>query len=203
MYGQKCDALDQESTFDSMGNILGKITTHSSAYAEYQDKITANTSLVARYDLNTCRVVDVFSIPVPQKFFLRNISEAENGLVTTEFYESDTNTNKVVIFNPITQTADSFPGYYPSVSNDGIWLAYYGPAGNLIVRDIKSGAEKTIVNAPSAYSAFDPEYVFMPGWSPDNQWLVYNTQNGKIYKVNIQTGESVYITDGWAPDWKP
>jgi hypothetical protein len=203
MYGQKCDALDQASTFDSKGNILGEITAHSSVYPEYQDKITAHTSLVARYDLKTCTIVDVFSIPVPQKSLLSNISEAENGLVTAEFYESNTDTNKVVIFNPKTQTADSFSGYYPSFSDNGTWLAYYDLAGNLVVRDIKSGTEKTIINAPTVFSGFDPDYVYLPGWSPDNQWLVYNTQKGGIYKVNIGTGKNVYITDGWAPDWRP
>jgi Tol biopolymer transport system component len=77
----------------------------------------------------------------------------------------------------------------------------------LVVRDIKGGQEKSITNVLPThtvgfdYSEFD--YLFMPSWSPDNKWLVYNTLDGKIYKVSIDTREYVYITDGWAPDWRP
>jgi len=197
MYGQNCDGLNQDSTFDSNGNILGEITKDSPFYPEYQNKITANTSLVGRYDLKTCTLVDVFSIPVPQHSLLSYISEAGNGLVTAEF---NTDSNKIIIFDQTTRVFTLFPGSYPSLSRDGLQLAYYDQNGNLVVRDIKSGMEKTIIDA---FSVDDPDWLFMPGWSPDNKWLVYNTPDGKIYKVNIETGENIYITYGWAPDWRP
>jgi hypothetical protein len=200
MYGQNCDALEYASTLDAKGNILGEITKDSSLYPQYQNKISANTSLIARYDLKTCTVVGVFSVPVPQHSGLWNISEAGNGLVTAEF---SSDSNKIIILDHTTQAFTLFPGYHPSLSGDGAWLAYYDLYGNLIVRDIKSNVEKTITNIFPAYNLDDPDWLFMPGWSPDNKWLVYNTPDGKIYKVNIETGENIYITYGWAPDWRP
>lgn len=203
MYGKNCDAF-VGGDFDAKGNILGGITKASPFYSEYQNKVTANASLVARYDIKNCTLVDVFSVPIPQDSFTSGINEAENSLVTAGLYKSNTNTNKVMIFDPMIQSLTSFPGYDPSLSNDGTWLAYYSTVGDLIVRNIKSGVEKSIINViPSDDVINENDYFSMPGWSPDNKWLVYNTLEGKIYKVNIETGENVYITDGWAPDWRP
>ena len=203
MYGQNCDALDQDTTFDPQGNILGEITKDSPVFSEYKNKITPNISLVAQYDLKTCKIIDVFSIPVPQNSPIYNISEAENGLITAEFYDPNEDTFNIILFNLMTQKSTLFPGYYPSLSSDGTLLAYYSPVGNLIVRNIQSGVEKSIINFFAIYNAFDTDYLSMPGWSPDNRWLVYNTPEGKVYKVNIETDEKVYIIDGWAPDWRP
>ncbi len=205
MYGQNCDGLDQDLTFDSQGNILGEITKDSPLYPEYKKNITANISLIGRYDLRTCTVVGVFSVPVPQDFDLWNISEAGNGLVTAEFNASNTDIDTIIIFDPTTQAFTSFPGYFPSMSRDGAWLAYYNLSGDLIVRNIKSGVEKTVTHVftdNDPYSS-NSDFLFLPGWSPDNKWLVYNTPDGKIYKANIETGENIYITYGWAPDWRP
>jgi hypothetical protein len=205
MYGQNCDGLNQDSTFDSAGNILGEITKDSPLYPRYEIKITANNSLVGRYNLRTCTIVDVFSFPVSQHSLLRNISEDGNGFVTAEYYETKARVNTIILFNQTSQLFTSFPGYLPSLSRDGAFLAYYNLAGDMIVRDIKSGVERTIIKVFTENSPYSSksDYLYLPGWSPDNKWLVYNTVEGKIYKINIETGENVYITDGWAPDWRP
>jgi Tol biopolymer transport system component len=82
-------------------------------------------------------------------------------------------------------------------------MAYFDKSGNLIVRNIESDNERTIITISKSDTDFDPDYVYLPGWSPDMKWLVYNTEEGEIYKVNIETGENIYLTDGWAPDWRP
>jgi hypothetical protein len=202
MFGQKCDDISGATSFDIKGNILGVITEDSPAYSGYQSRITSDTSLVARYDLKTCSIVGIFSIPIPQNTRPWIISEAGNGLISAEYYEFSNDTNMIMIFNPKARDSTYFPGYYPSLSYDGTWVAYFDYSGDLVVRNTESSQARSIINVASAdTSQFD--YLYMPGWSPDSNWLVYNTPEGKIYRVNIETGENIYITDGWAPDWRP
>jgi hypothetical protein len=206
MYGKKCDALREFSTFDSQGNILGAIDKYSPVLlTKYQNKITANTSLIARYDLKTCKV-DEFSIPIPQNTYPQKISETESGLVTAEYFKGGYN-YMIIIYNSKTKASSSFAGFDPSPSKDGTLLAYYNYSGDLVVRNIESGLEKSIINVlPTNHIGFehsDFDFLYMPGWSPDKKWLVYNTMDGYIFKVNIETGKSILITFGWAPDWRP
>jgi hypothetical protein len=200
MYGRSCDIVYQAFTFDSRNNILGTIYEYSPIYEKYKNEMTSNATLIARYDLLTCAALEVFSLPVPQDSLLGNIGEADNGLITAQVYNDP---DRIIIYNPMSKASVEFPGYYPSLSHDGKWLAYYSLSGNLMVRDTQNGTERAITKVFSANYSSDSRYLFIPGWSPDEKWLVYNTPNGKIYKVNIETGENVYITDGWAPDWRP
>jgi hypothetical protein len=196
MYGRKCLDLDEDSTFDTRGNILGEITKFSPLYPKYKDQITPGTSLIARYDLKTCTVAGTFSVPVPFGSDVWDVNEAENGLLTFYYYENLM--YKFMIFNLVTHDFTTILGRNPSLNKTGTLLAYFNPDGNLMIRDTKSSLEKTMIHVTG-----ELDYVHMPGWSPDNQWLVYNTPDGKIYKVNRETGENIYITDGWAPDWRP
>jgi Tol biopolymer transport system component len=67
---------------------------------------------------------------------------------------------------------------------------------------LTTGEERNLLSViPAPIDSYD-SMVSMPGWSPDNQWLVYNTVNGDIFKINIETGENIYLTYGWAPDWR-
>jgi Tol biopolymer transport system component len=203
MYGKKCNGLDQVSTFDSKGNILGELTAGSPDFQNFQNKIKDGNSLIASYDLKTCSLVKVISIPIPLNYLKGNISEVGNGLLIGEYYELVSYTNMIFEFDQNSLNLKTFPGYYPSLSKDGSLMAYFDKSGNLIVRNIESDNERTIITISKSDTDFDPDYVYLPGWSPDMKWLVYNTEEGEIYKVNIETGENIYLTDGWAPDWRP
>jgi hypothetical protein len=52
------------------------------------------------------------------------------------------------------------------------------------------------------WNSTEVDYLYPVGWSSDNKWVVYNTSEGKIYKMNIDSKEAIYLTDGWAPDWR-
>ena len=109
MYGKNCDAF-VGGDFDAQGNILGEITQAFPLYSEYQNKVTANTTLVARYDIKTCTLVGAFSVPVSQKDSIASGTyEAENGLLIAGLYESTTDTFKVMIFDPMSKSFTSFP----------------------------------------------------------------------------------------------
>jgi WD40 repeat protein len=202
MYGKECDGLDQVTTFDSSENILGVFKKYSPLYAAYQDQITENSSLVVSYNLKTCTVEYIFSVPVPKNSHLRYIAEAINGIISGEFYDPN-DVNTIIVYNRLMQTYDIFPGYYPSLSKDGSSLAYFDESGDIIVRNIDTKLERIVINIATTESGFDPSFSFLPGWSPDNKWLVYNNTQGEIYKVNIDTGENIFLTYGWAPDWRP
>jgi hypothetical protein len=141
-------------------------------------------------------------VPVPKNSHLRYIAEAINGIISGEFYDPN-DVNTIIVYNRLMQTYDIFPGYYPSLSKDGSSLAYFDESGDIIVRNIDTKLERIVINIATTESGFDPSFSFLPGWSPDNKWLVYNNTQGEIYKVNIDTGENIFLTYGWAPDWRP
>ena len=199
MYGQDCLDVGYGGTFDLQGNIFIIITKKDPLYADYMD--TAGNGLIARYDLKSCHIIEVFSVSVD--FLVGEIQEAENGLLVAAFWDSDEDIDKILIYDQTTGESQTMPGYHPSLSEDGTMLVYYNMEGALVIRDIETGEERMLkVYSKSEGWAWSPEYISMPGWSPDNKWLVYNTPEGEIYKINIETKENIYLTYGWAPDWK-
>ncbi len=201
MYGKNCtDIRTDEITFDSHGNALIRIGRNDQVYEDYKNM--TSTAPVARYDIKTCRVVSVFSVPVPFESLISEIQEAENGLLVASFWNTDAQMHKILIYGSNTEGAQTLSGYHPSLTKDGAMLAYYNRYGWLVIIDMATGEEKRLLPViPLPVYSYE-SLVGMPGWSPDNQWLVYNTPKGDIFKVNIETGENVYLTYGWAPDWR-
>jgi hypothetical protein len=198
MYGQKCDDIEAgDLALDLAGNALIQIHKQDKVYEEYLD--LTSTALIARYNIRACRVVSVFNVPVPFGYLHSSIQEAENGLLTAPFWDEGEQMDNILLFNLNTDESQTFPGYHPSLTRDGSLLAYYDYSGALIVRDLRTEAEKTLILSSVD---FRDDLVSTPSWSPDDQWLVYNTSEGDIFKINIETGEQVYLTYGWAPDWR-
>jgi hypothetical protein len=203
MYGESCLGFRAGATVsDFQGNILVKIGKDDSAYQTYQNQITPDISLIARYDLKTCDIVGTFTLPIPFESFLFDIGESNTGLFAVSYYDFQSKKNKILIYQQKTKNYSSFLGYHPSLTDDGLLLAYYSLDGKLMILDTRTGISKAIKAIFSTSDNSASEFLFMPGWSPDQKWIVYNTQAGKIYKINIEIGKNIYLTNGWAPDWR-
>jgi len=202
MYGQNCLDVGRGGTFDLWGNIFIMITPKSPFYEQYKD--IADPGLIARYDLKACEIVDVFSVPIDTIGIITEIQEADNGLLVASFWDNDAEPNKIMIYNQSTGEFQTFHGYFPSLTKEGGLLAYYRLSGMLVVRDTETGEERKIELLFQSITGEGPDMqlISMPGWSPDNQWLVYNTLEGDIFKINIETRENIYLTYGWLPDWR-
>lgn len=118
-------------------------------------------------------------------------------------------------------------GNYPVWSRDGQWLAYTGVDGIYLFERGTDVNPKLIVYLSSHQPDDDipvfqedrMDQYFSPivSWSPDGQWLVYHVYSnnpvaldakysGKyysIFKVNIETGETIKLLDGgYSPSWR-
>ncbi len=203
IYGRTCKNIRVgELTFDLYGNALIEISENDQVYENYKE--IADTALIARYDIKLCQIVSVFSVPLPFESFVREINESYNGLLTAAFWDWDEDIYKILIYDQITEEAQTLSGYHPSLTKDGAMLAYYNKSGTLVVRDMGTEKERKLISVFPNLVGSGPsiQLMSMPGWSPDNQWLVYNTPEGHIFKINVETKETVYLTYGWAPDWR-
>jgi len=203
MYGKKCqDIYSSVLTFDINGNILHEITKNDQVHEEYLEKML--TTLIARYDLGTCQIISVFSIPLPHGSRVREINESSNGILVTSFHDWESDKEKILIYDPYTSETQILYGYHPSMTKDGAMLAYFDSDGALIVRTMETGEERLLKSVFPNFVGPGSGYrlMSMPGWSPDQKWLVYNTPKGSIYKINVETGDNTYLTYGWAPDWR-
>jgi len=201
MHGQTCvDVVGAgKLTFNLQGNVFNEITKHAQVYKDYKE--IADAALIVRYDLKSCQIVSVFSVPVPFGYLMGEIQESENGLLVAAFYDLETQIDAILLYDQTTGESQTLPGFHPSLTEDGALLAYYNMEGTLVIRDMETGVEKELISViPSSWGYHS--YMSMPGWSPDHQWLVYNTAEGHIFKINIETREHVYLTYGWAPDWR-
>ena len=100
----------------------------------------------------------------------------------------------------------STPGetcFQPTVSPDGKWIAYYRDRTELVVRDLRSGKEKSLFKGVNySYSDGDQDYA----WSPDSRFLLCNWQadggwnNEDVALVNIETGEITDLTESGYSD---
>ena len=200
MYGKKCqDFTAIGSSFDEQNNIFGILGTPSGLYFQHQNK------LISRYDLISCQSRSEFTLPIPSSdYYISRINEASNGLLVAAYHEFGEEVDKIIVHDPNTKKYKVFSGYHPSLTDDGVLLAYYSEHGILVIRDIATtDVEKELVDAFLGCLSTRCESLFsMPGWSPDKKWLVYNTLDGEIFKINIETKENIYLTHGWEPDWR-
>lgn len=94
----------------------------------------------------------------------------------------------------------STPGetcFQPDVSPDGKWVAYYRNRTELVVKNIKSGKEKSLFKDIN-YSYSDGDQSFE--WSPDSHYILCNWQadggwnNSDVALIDIETGEITDLT---------
>lgn len=203
--GQDCYIVAHAtSTSDTAGNVYGVVDENAPIWNNYKDRMGRNAWLIIRFSLLECAVKGEFMLPSKSEWrFPNDIGESDGGTIVVNYYDSASRNEKILIVDSITGRQYSFDGYHPALNNDGNILAYYKADGALVIRDVFTNEEKILDNALQNEKVQDiSSYFSTPGWSPDNQWLVYNTANGQIFKINIKTLEKIYLADGWHPDWR-
>lgn len=98
----------------------------------------------------------------------------------------------------LTQTPESETS--PQVSPDGKWLAFQRGNGNLVVMNLETREERTLVRSWNLGT-----FV----WSPDSRWLAFSMEdenyNSDIYIVSREGGEPVNVSrhprNDYAPSW--
>ncbi|MBC7227645.1 MAG: hypothetical protein H5T61_10490 [Thermoflexales bacterium] len=205
MFGSRCDTLEQgRLTFDQEGNILAPFYQGSAAYQKYRGYAKPNSVLVARHDLKNCRIDGVFWLPIAaDPRFVESIGESPSGWLVANFYDFEEHEYKILLYHPGEKVRRIFPGRHPSFSDNGEWLAYYRPDEYLVIHKVSTGEERPLVKVESQWDGmlWGSEFS-MPGWSPDSEWLVYNDSFGRIYKIQRESGQRIYLGKGWSPDWR-
>ena len=90
-------------------------------------------------------------------------------------------------------------GVFPQFSSDGKYVSYISKR-RIYIREISTGIEKIFAD-----NGMQKE---LPKWAPDGHSIVYQASYGgtssyDIYKLNLQTGESIQLTTNPALDAHP
>jgi len=195
LYGRKCDEIAASISFDAHGNILKVLHKHDRVFEEYRSLANDNEIILIHYDLKNCEILSTDILPTPKSIAFGIGEEAENGVITITYYEPNNEAKQFFIYRPQKGDYQIFPGFNPHVNNTGTILAYQSTVETIVIYNLETNSEYRLNNKrPVSYS--------ITSWSPDSKWLLYNTSEGEIYKINIETGENIYITDGWNPDWR-
>ena len=201
MYGKKCDDINGSVNFDNEGFIIKILHKHDLIFDQYKDLIDENHIPLIHYDLINCNVVSVSSLSVPRSIAYGVGDEASNGLIVINYYDKNTEASKFLVYD-IENGKHLFSfDTFTLLNDDGTLIVYVSPTDIMIVRDLETGAEQQIIDA-SSNSPLKNDDISGFDWSPDNRWLIYSTTEGEIYRINIETGKNIYITDGWYPDWR-
>jgi tricorn protease len=88
--------------------------------------------------------------------------------------------------------------YTPSWSPDSKKIVFTDTNLKVWVVDVATGQAKTVGSDPWMV----PERTLNPTWSPDSKWVAYSSRLKSLYHAifvsNVETGESVQVTDGLA-----
>lgn len=93
--------------------------------------------------------------------------------------------------------------FQPSVSPDGKWLGFLRNRTELVIKDIKTGKEKSL-HKDINYSYTDGDQSF--AWSPDSKYILCNWQanggwnNEDVALVDIESGEITDLTESGYTD---
>ena len=93
--------------------------------------------------------------------------------------------------------------FQPAVSPDGKWLGFLRDRTELVIKDIKSGKEKSLhKNVNYSYSDGDQSFA----WSPDSRYILCNWQanggwnNEDIALIDIESGQITDLTESGYTD---
>ena len=209
LLGSDCSDIDLAGyhlDFDESGSIVAWISELNTGYKQIAGNISNEEQLIVKYDVLSCQIVEKLLIPVNSNNLLYDINLRFN-LLTAMLLDSTKPQDdlsqepyRVIIYNTETGDLQMFPGFHPSQSDDGTLLAYFDYNGDLVIRNIVTGTKMSAGTNLNEETNF--EFVGRPGWSSDNQWIVFNTPNGDIYKINLNTKKLVFLTKGYTPDWR-
>lgn len=123
-----------------------------------------------------------------------NIYTAEMGRSDDSNFANATVIEEVALFSPEERIERSHPSYSP----DGKRLAYIQDRNKLMVKDVKSGAVKQLLDGKTFLSR-GGGYDF--DWSPDGSWIVTQGVLHKhdpyydVFLVNTYTAELIPLTE--------
>ena len=97
--------------------------------------------------------------------------------------------------------------YLPEYSPDGKRLAYIKDRRSLVVRDLKTGTEKTLLTPDDLFHMGDGDKYFT--WSPDSEWLLVGwsklLHNSEVLLLRADGQKRVNLTRSgyhdYAPQW--
>ena len=148
----------------------------------------------------------------------RNLCFSEDG--KTLYYSSERNGHWGIYATALTGKEDKYFTYsvkmeekmitdpvqtcfQPAVSPDGKWLGFLRDRTELVIKNIKTGKEKSLHKGIN-YSYSDGDQNF--AWSPDSRYILCNWQanggwnNEDIALVDIETGEITDLTESGYTD---
>lgn len=100
-------------------------------------------------------------------------------------------------------TAENETCFQPAVSPDGKWLGFLRDRTEIVIKDIKSGKEKSLLKGVN-YSYTDGDQSFE--WSPDSKYILCNYQanggwnNEDVALIDIETGDITDLTESGYTD---
>lgn len=210
MYGKDCADIDLAGyhlEFDNEDYLIAWISDLNSGYEHFApSEISEDEQLVVKYDVKSCQIVEILIVPISSEYWLfdLNLSDEYLSVMLLDTKKSRFNNSerpyKTFLMNLENGDTKEFLGVHPSLSDDGSLLAFFDYSGNLVVENLDDGTQKDIETPISQGDDF--EFICRPGWSSDNQWLVFNDTEGNIYKLNIMTEELKFLTKGYCPDWR-
>jgi len=202
MYGKNCDTIGEPISFDRNNYLIKVLHKDDLIFSQYQYLIDENHIALVRFNLKNCTVLSVSSLAVPSGIVFTIGNETASGRFIISYYQTGTDIPNFFIYEPMQEDYQIFSGFFPELNNDGTLLAYYSAEGALNVKNVETGAERIIAEVTSNTFSLASNMLSSPSWSPDSQWIVYSTDDGKIYKINVETEEKIYLTHGWSPDWR-
>ena len=202
MYGKNCYTIGGPISFDRNNYLIKVLREDDLIFSQYQYLIDGNHIALVRFNLKNCTVLSVSSLAAPSGIFFTIGNETASGQFIISYYQTGTDIPNFFIYEPMQDDHQIFSGFFPELNNDGTLLAYYSTEGVLNIKNVETGAERIIAKVTSNTFSLANNKLSNPSWSPDSQWIVYSTDDGKIYKINVETEEKIYLTHGWSPDWR-
>lgn len=210
MHGKDCVDIDLAGyhlEFNDDGSVIAWISELNSGYVQLAgSEISGDEQLIVKYDVMSCQVIEKLKVPISAEYWLYDINLSKYYLSVMLLDTNKSQFNmlerpyKTLLINNKTGDVKEFIGVHPSQSDDGTLLAYFDYSGYLVVENLLDGTKKNFETPINEDDDF--EFICRPGWSSDNQWVIFNDRAGDIYKLNIKTKEMVYITEGFCPDWR-
>ena len=103
---------------------------------------------------------------------------------------------------PVTAAGETC--FQPQVSPDGEWLAYLKARTGIVIKNIKNGSEKVLLDKDVNYSYSDGDQSYE--WAPDSKHILCNYQknggwnNEDVAMIDIETGEITNLTESGYSD---
>ena len=103
---------------------------------------------------------------------------------------------------PVTAAGETC--FQPQVSPDGEWIAYLKDRTGIVIKNLKNGSERVLLDKDVNYSYSDGDQSFE--WAPDSKHILCNYQknggwnNEDVAMIDIETGDITNLTESGYSD---